>query len=163
MKRFPLSRSRVHRGVLGGAALLLAGSIAGASVAVAQTPAGRVALVRPPAGRVAGMPSGPESAAGGAAVTAGAGTVVQLHQRVVRVSIANYAFRPARLVVSPGTRIIWTNKDGDPHTVTSTKGLWASDALDTDNQFVRVFKKAGTFPYYCAIHPFMHGTIIVKK
>jgi plastocyanin len=93
----------------------------------------------------------------------GTGTVVRLHQKVVRVSIHNFAFGPARLEVSRGTRLIWTNTDSDPHTVTSDKGLWASDALDTGNQFARVFKQAGTFPYHCSIHPFMHGTIIVKK
>jgi len=90
-------------------------------------------------------------------------TVVLLHQRVVRVTIHNFAFQPARLVVSPGTRIIWTNQDSDPHTATGDKGGWASDALDTGNQFARVFKAAGAFPYHCQIHPIMHGTIVVKK
>jgi hypothetical protein len=33
-----------------------------------------------------------------------------------------------------------------PHTVTSDRGIWASDALDTGTQFARVFTKAGTFP-----------------
>src|SRR5437763_488200 len=92
-----------------------------------------------------------------------AGTVIRLHQKVVRMSIHNFAFQPAKLVVSPGTRIVWTNKDSDPHTVDSTKGVWTSEALDTDSQFARVFRKTGTFPYYCSIHPFMHGTIVVKK
>lgn len=91
------------------------------------------------------------------------GTVVRLHHRLVRVTILNFAFRPARLVVSPGTKIIWTNQDGDPHTVASTNGAWSSEALDTTNQFARVFKKTGTVAYYCSIHPFMHGTIIVAK
>lgn len=93
-----------------------------------------------------------------------AGTVVRLHQRLVRVNIQNFAFSPARLVVSPGTKIVWTNRDGDPHTIASTKGVWTtSDALDTGDHYGRVFKKAGTFAYYCSIHPFMHGTVIVKK
>ena len=96
------------------------------------------------------------------AAARGTGTVVRLHQKVVRVSIHNFAFGSARLEVSRGTRIIWTNTDSDPHTVTSDKGLWASDALDTGTQFARVFTTAGTFPYHCNIHPFMHGTIIVK-
>ena len=90
-------------------------------------------------------------------------TVVLLHQRLVRVSIHNFAFAPARLVVSPNTRVVWTNGDGDPHTVTADRSGWASEALDTGNQFARVFKTAGTFPYHCAIHPFMHGTVIVKR
>jgi plastocyanin len=92
-----------------------------------------------------------------------AGTAVRLPQHLVRVSIVNFAFKPARLVVSPGTRIVWTNKDSDPHTVTSAKGQWASDALDTDEHFARIFNKVGTFVYYCSIHPFMHGVIIVRK
>ncbi len=92
-----------------------------------------------------------------------AGTVMRLHQRSVKVTISNFAFQPARLVVSPGTKIIWTNKDSDPHTVDSTTNVWTSEALDTDGQFARTFTKTGTFPYYCSIHPFMHGTVYVKK
>ena len=107
---------------------------------------------------MAGMPTAQPTSAP-AAVAA----VVRLHQHVVNVSIHNFAFGPARLVVSPGTRIVWTNQDSDPHTVTSTKGVWASEALDTGSQFARVFTTAGTFPYYCSIHPFMHGTIVVKN
>ncbi len=95
--------------------------------------------------------------------TSRGGVVVRLHQHLVRVTIHNFTFVPARLVVSPGTQIVWTNRDGDPHTVTSDRGVWASDALDTSSQFARVFKTAGTFPYHCAIHPFMHGSIIVKR
>src|SRR5579883_1371919 len=88
---------------------------------------------------------------------------MMLHKKVVRVTIDNFAFLPARLEVSPGTKIIWTNKDGDPHTVSSTKNIWSSDALDTDGTFSRAFKKDGTFPYYCKIHPFMQATVVVKS
>jgi len=90
-------------------------------------------------------------------------TVTSLHQRVVRVTILNFAFHPARLIVSPGTRIVWINRDSDPHTVDSTKGVWSSQALDTDGTYARAFKATGSFAYYCSIHPFMHGTVIVKK
>ncbi|HWE61267.1 MAG TPA: cupredoxin domain-containing protein [Chloroflexota bacterium] len=90
------------------------------------------------------------------------GPVLMLHRRLVHITISNYAFHPARLEVSPGTRIVWTNTDSDPHTVDSTKNVWSSEALDTDTTFARQFKKTGTFPYYCSIHPFMRATIIVK-
>jgi plastocyanin len=89
--------------------------------------------------------------------------VILMHRHVVRLTISNFAFSPANVVVSPGTTLIWTNKDSDPHTVDSTKNIWSSDALDTGNHFSRVFGKAGTFTYYCSIHPFMHGKVIVKK
>jgi plastocyanin len=135
--------------VLGGSTALLVGSSALGSH-LSRSPATGHSM--------AGMPTAqPTSAA------AATGAVVELHQGVVSVSIHNFAFGPARLVVSPGTRIIWTNQDSDPHTVTSTTGIWASEALDTGSQFARVFTTAGAFPYYCTIHPFMHGTIVVKN
>jgi plastocyanin len=137
------------------AVLVLASSAIGAGSILARTNA--PAMARMP------MASMPSMRMAQPAAALGAGIVVRLHQKVVRVSIHNFAFGPARLEVSRGTRLIWTNTDSDPHTVTSDKGLWASDALDTDTQFARVFKTAGTFPYHCSIHPFMHGTIIVKK
>ena len=150
-----------HQLDLPGMALLSAVLVVGGSAALVL---GSTALGSHPsqtqatAHSMAGMPTAqPTSAA------AATGAVVALHQGVVRVSIHNFAFGPARLVVSPGTRIVWTNKDSDPHTVDSTKGVWTSEALDTDSQFARVFTNTGTFPYYCSIHPFMHGTIVVKK
>jgi plastocyanin len=144
-----LSR-RWPRIALCSAVLVIGSSAIGAGSILARTNAPAVA-------RMASMPMERPAAA------RGTGTVVRLHQKVVRVSIHNFAFGPARLEVSRGTRLIWTNTDSDPHTVTSDKSLWASEALDTGNRFARVFKTAGTFPYHCSIHPFMHGTIIVKK
>ena len=137
-----------RRGLRVSVILVIASSLIGASLALAQAPASRMGHM--PMER-------------GAATLPSAGTVVRLHQHLVRVSIVNFAFKPARLVVSPGTRIVWTNKDSDPHTVTSAKGQWASDALDTDEHFARIFNKVGTFAYYCSIHSFMHGVIIVRK
>ncbi|HXT37747.1 MAG TPA: cupredoxin domain-containing protein [Chloroflexota bacterium] len=90
-------------------------------------------------------------------------TVKMLHRKVIQITINNFAFSPASVEVSPGTKIIWTNHDSDPHTVDSTKNVWTSEALDTDGRFTRVFKKTGAFPYYCSIHPFMHAAVIVVK
>jgi plastocyanin len=87
---------------------------------------------------------------------------MELHQRVVRVKIMNFAFMPARIEVSAGTKVVWTNEDSDPHTVTTDKPGWASPALDTSQTYDRVVTKAGTYAYHCQIHPFMHGTVIVE-
>ena len=87
---------------------------------------------------------------------------VELHRGVVRVAIRNFAFVPARLVVSPGTRITWTNGDSDPHTVTTDKSGFASQALDTGARFTVVVRRAGTFAYHCTIHPFMRASVVVK-
>jgi plastocyanin len=101
-----------------------------------------------------------------AATTAGrrsdAAATVLLHRRVVKAIIVDFTFKPAHLVVSPGTRVVWTNDDSDPHTVTSDAGAFTSDALDTGSRYAHTFKTAGTFHYHCKIHPFMHGTVVVK-
>ena len=81
---------------------------------------------------------------------------------VKRVAITNFKFHPARVVVARGTRIVWTNNDSDPHTIKSKAAGWSSAALDTGGTFSRIARKAGTFHYICGIHPFMHGTVIVK-
>jgi plastocyanin len=95
-----------------------------------------------------------------------AAQTVALHRALVRVSIHNFAFSPARLVVSRETRIVWVNRDSDPHTVKTAAparaGGFASEAMDTGGSYAHVMGKAGTFPYICTIHPFMHGTIVVR-
>jgi len=136
---------RSYKGVLG--AVALTSVVAGSSLALVLSPTGAhgISMGRP-------------------ATIQGAGaTVTRLHQHLVHVTIHNFAFKPARLVVSAGTTVVWTNTDSDPHTVDSTRTLWTSEALDTDGVFKHTFKVAGTFSYYCSIHPYMHGVIVVKK
>jgi plastocyanin len=80
------------------------------------------------------------------------------------VKITMFKFQPRRLVVKAGTRITWTNKDGDPHTVTSRNGhALHSSALDTGSSYTVVLRKPGTYSYFCKIHPFMHGVVVVRK
>src|SRR6266480_1714841 len=103
-------------------------------------------------------------AAAGAALAAGALLAAPTSdaQAVKRVTIKDFKFQPQRIVVHRGTRIVWTNTDSDPHTISSKTAHWASQALDTGQSFSRVAHRAGTFHYICTIHPFMHGTVTVK-
>jgi plastocyanin len=80
------------------------------------------------------------------------------------VTISNFAFSPAILSVTSGTKVTWTNSDEDAHTVTSadTGATFKSAALDTDDKFSFTFDKPGTYKYFCSIHPHMTGTIVVK-
>ena len=80
------------------------------------------------------------------------------------VTIDNFAFAPALLMIAPGTKVTWFNKDEEPHTVTSADGgkTFKSEALDTDDKFSFTFDKPGTYKYFCSIHPHMVGTIVVK-
>jgi plastocyanin len=81
-----------------------------------------------------------------------------------QVSIDNFTFAPEKLVISAGTKVTWTNHDDVPHTATSSVKPRAFDsgALDTDQQFSKVFNTPGVYPYFCAVHPHMTAQIIVK-
>jgi plastocyanin len=78
------------------------------------------------------------------------------------VKIDNFSFGPEALTVAVGTTVTWTNRDDIPHTVVSTDGVFKSKVLDTDEKFSYTFVKAGTFPYFCSIHPKMTGKVVVQ-
>ncbi|MGH8201133.1 MAG: cupredoxin domain-containing protein [Steroidobacteraceae bacterium] len=81
-----------------------------------------------------------------------------------QVMIHNHAFMPDKLTVHRGTTVTWINRDNDAHTVTSSAGpeKFQSPGLDTGEKFAFIFKKAGTYQYFCSVHPYMRGTIIVQ-
>src|SRR5450631_4072502 len=78
------------------------------------------------------------------------------------VKIDNFSFGPETLTVPVGTTVTWTNHDDIPHTVVSTDGVFKSKVRDTDEKFSYTFAKAGTYPYYCSVHPKMTGKIVVQ-
>ena len=78
------------------------------------------------------------------------------------VKIDNFSFGPAELKVSVGTTVTWTNRDDIPHTAVSTDKTFKSKVLDTDEKFSFTFSKAGTYEYFCSIHPKMTGKVVVQ-
>jgi plastocyanin len=78
------------------------------------------------------------------------------------VKIDNFSFGPETLTVAVGTTVTWTNRDDIPHTVISTDGVFKSKVRDTDEKFSYTFAKAGTYPYYCSVHPKMTGKVVVQ-
>src|SRR5271154_4691779 len=82
--------------------------------------------------------------------------------KAVEVKIDNFKFGPEALTVPVGTTVTWTNRDDIPHTVVSTDGVFKSKVLDTDEKFSFTFAKAGTFDYFCSIHPKMVGKVVVQ-
>jgi plastocyanin len=78
------------------------------------------------------------------------------------VKIDNFVFGPQTITVPVGATVTWTNSDDIPHTAVSTDGVFKSKVMDTDEKFSYTFTKAGTYSYYCSIHPKMTGTVVVK-
>jgi plastocyanin len=88
----------------------------------------------------------------------------QQKPNVVEVKIDNFSFGQMEITVPVGTTVTWTNRDDIPHTVVSTDEprLFKSKALDTDEKFSFTFDKAGTYSYFCSIHPKMTAKVVVK-
>jgi plastocyanin len=81
------------------------------------------------------------------------------------VSISNFQFTPATTTINVGDTVTWT-VTGGPHTTTSDPGQtvsWDSGSLSDGKSFSFTFNTAGNFTYHCAIHPSMHGTVMVQQ
>lgn len=77
------------------------------------------------------------------------------------VSIKNFAFNLTPLNIKTGTTVTWTNNDPMPHQIKSD--TFNSAALSSGQTFSFTFSAAGQYDYSCAIHPSMHGQIIVSQ
>lgn len=80
-----------------------------------------------------------------------------------RVEIADLAFAPAELTIAAGSSVTWVNADANlPHTATSDDEVFDSGTLNEGDEFSFTFDEAGTFSYFCQVHPTMQGTIVVE-
>ena len=81
-----------------------------------------------------------------------------------KIEIKDFAFNPQNITVKSGEKIIWINRDEEPHTVVSVgKKFQRSPGLDTDQEFSIIAAAPGTYEYFCSVHPKMTGTIVVVK
>lgn len=81
-----------------------------------------------------------------------------------QVAIYNYKFSPEVLTVPAGTKVTWTNKDEVPHTVVSSdKRFPQSGGLDTGDHYSYTFTTPGSYEYFCTLHPFMKGKVVVTE
>ena len=81
----------------------------------------------------------------------------------------NNCYAPNPLYITSGTEVIWTNNDSVSHTITSGKvndnnagSLFDSGLVKSRNTFQFTFANAGTYDYFCTVHPWMTGQVIVK-
>lgn len=78
------------------------------------------------------------------------------------ISIKNMDFSPATLTVKSGTTVTWTNNDSYAHTVTSKTNAFDSGDITSGKTFSFTFSAAGTYNYFCSLHPAMTGSIVVQ-
>lgn len=83
--------------------------------------------------------------------------------RSEKVEIVEFAYQPDPVVVATGGKVTWQNEDSAPHTATADDGSFDTGTLDKGKLKSETFKEAGTYPYFCEIHPTMHGTVEVVE
>ncbi len=79
-----------------------------------------------------------------------------------RVQIEAFHFVPATLTAPVGATVTWTNADEEAHTVTATDRAYTSTGLEHGETFAHRFTAPGTYTYFCALHPHMTATVVVK-
>ena len=82
--------------------------------------------------------------------------------RTINTGIKNLNFLRPRIEITAGTTVVWTNNDPVPHTVTANDRSFDSGIIQPGKTYRRTFTRPGTYAYFCAPHPFMKGTVVVK-
>jgi plastocyanin len=82
-------------------------------------------------------------------------------------SCADKCYIPNTVQIKTGGTVTWKNVDTAAHTVTSGKdaisdGFFDSGMIMAGNSFDHKFDKAGTYDYYCMVHPWMKAKVTVS-
>jgi plastocyanin len=80
-----------------------------------------------------------------------------------KVQIVEFTYEPDPVVVQVGGKVTWQNEDSAPHTATADDGSFDTGTIEEGKIGSATFKEAGTFTYFCEIHPTMHGTVEVVE
>lgn len=93
----------------------------------------------------------------------------RLHRAIVHthmagdpaVSIVDFSFAPRTTTIHVGDTITWTNTGKQPHSATANDHSFDTGVLQTGKSASHTFTTAGTFTYFCIVHPYMKGTVVV--
>ena len=110
------------------------------------------------------------------AIETGASMIVEPAVQTVTISMGsgspgceetNSCYIPYNMAISSGATVTWINADNAAHTVTSgtvtggPDGLFDSSIIAMNSEFSYKFTEAGTYDYYCIVHPWMTGIVTV--
>src|ERR687898_2333231 len=78
-------------------------------------------------------------------------------------------YEPPEVTVSPGATVVWDNQDNALHTATSGQSPTPDGKFDTglvranqQSKPVTMPTEPGEYPYFCTLHPFLTGTVVVQ-
>jgi plastocyanin len=88
------------------------------------------------------------------------GSVGSARAATIHVVISQVAFKTAEVKATVGDTIEWVNNDIIDHTATAKNGDFDL-SIASGKKAQLVLKKAGTFDYYCRLHPNMTARLVV--
>ena len=147
-------------------AFAIVGLMAACAAAPGESSIASATISTAPMSSVTSAPTSPPSVAPDASNEPHAS---QAAEDAATVEIVGFAFAPAELTISAGSEVTFTNLDDFSHTATAGTGddpmpaVFDSGRLQKGDSFSYVFVDAGTFAYYCAVHPSMEGSITVEE
>ena len=77
-------------------------------------------------------------------------------------------FIPSTVVITVGGTVTWENTDTAAHTASSgtpaggPDGVFDSSLIISGGSYSVTLDDEGTYPYFCMVHPWMEGTVIVE-
>ena len=100
---------------------------------------------------------------GGELPTVEGGEEVRSSQEVI-INIKSLRFEPDKIIISPGTTVVWVNTDSVSHKVVAYDRLFYGQRMALDDKYAFTFTQEGTHRYFDAVFPKIgRGTIIVKE
>ena len=150
----PLLAGHLHEANAQGNATTMSGNMTGNATTMSGNMTGNATTM---SGNMTGNATG---ASAGDSVTISPGSSVPSNGKF---------FVPETLTVSTGTTVTWTNGDSTLHTVTSGSAESGNSGTEFDSSYLAAgktfqhqFGTAGTFDYYCTLHPWMKGKVVVS-
>jgi plastocyanin len=80
----------------------------------------------------------------------------------VTIEIDDYDYRPQAVSVPSGATVTWVNNDNVPHTATEADDHWDTQVINHDESKALILDGPADYEYYCTLHPYMTGRIIVR-
>ena len=83
--------------------------------------------------------------------------------------INDECFIPHTVTIDVGDKVRWLNEDTVTHTITSgtpkdgADGIFDSGIVIPGVEFSHIFTESGQYPYYCVVHPWMVGMVVVQS
>ena len=142
------------------AALLLIVSACSGGTAASPAPASQAPASEAPASE---SPAASDSAAASESGAATEACAPSTETGTVTATIANFAFSPATIAAKVGDTVTWTNNDSTAHTATvKSDETCTTENLASGASGGITFTTAGSYDYFCKIHPNMTGKVEVS-